>query len=547
MEFLVAVDEHEQPEQGERDPSGVRLILVLVVDQCAAEYIDRFAPLFSGGLEQLLSSGTSFTEAHHFHAITSTAVGHATLATGGFPCRHGIIGNNWYDKETGERVYAVEDEEDDRSPRLMLIPAVGDWFKSANPRSRIFSASSKDRAAILMGGHDADGAFWYQDEDGSFHSSDYYYPDGEPPWVEAFNSRRLLDRHFGEAWEPLPLSPDQLAAAKIGETDFGPLHSGFPHVFGISALAPERWFYTGASESPWGDELLALFGQRIIETEELGQDDDTDILLLSFSALDWVGHDYGPHSREVLDTMLRLDQYLEGLLQVVDQHIGLDHTLVAFTGDHGVAPVPEYRRQQGEPASRLTAAGVLCFQQAKQQMNQRFGEEDWFLPGPFLNPAAVEASGVSRDELEHTAADILSACPSVEQVWTRGDLLNLTAPDDSTFPLFHNNFHEQRSPDFMVRFTPFHDLTRGSVTTHGTPYRYDTHVPLILFGPGVPAGRVHTRVNSVDLAPTLAELAGIPAPPEIDGRSLVAELQDVRVVLDEEELAVAEPIRNEAP
>lgn len=529
-------------EQPELDPGGVRLILVLVADQCTADYLERFGPLFNGGLDLLRKNGTSFTEAHHFHAATSTAVGHATLATGCFPRNHGIIANDWYEKETGERIYAVADEETDRSPHLMLTPAIGDWLKTANPRSKVFAASGKDRAAILMGGKDADGAFWFQKKDGTFRTSDYYYPDDEPSWVELFNDQRLIDRHFGEAWAPLPLSSEQLAAATIEDTDFGPLHPVFPRVFGAASPAAERWFYEGALSSPWGDEFLGLFGQQLIEAEKLGLDGSPDILMLSFSALDWVGHDYGPNGREVLDTMLRLDQYLAKLLEFIDQHVGLKHTLVAFTGDHGVAPVPEYRQKHGEPGSRLTAAGVLCFQQTGDQLDQRYGDQDWFLPGPFLNPVAIDVSGVPREELERTVCDILAACPSVDHVWSRGDLIKGTVSDNPSFTMFHNGYHEDRSPDFLVRFEAYHNLTRGSATTHGTSHRYDTHVPLILFGPGVPAGRVHNRVNSVDLVPTLAELAGIPTPAEIDGRSLVPELQDVRVVLDEEDLAAAVPV-----
>jgi predicted AlkP superfamily pyrophosphatase or phosphodiesterase len=528
--------------QAELDPDGVRLILVLVADQCVAEYLDRFAPLYHGGLEMLRRKGASFTAAHHFHSTTSTAVGHATLATGCFPGRHGIIANDWYEKDTGKLVYAVDDEEYDYSPRLMLCHALGDWLKAAGSNSKVFAASAKDRAAITMGGHHADGAFWNNRKTGRFRSSDYYYPDGEPAWVDEFNDQRFLHRHFGEAWEALPVGPEALEAAGISNTDFGPLHPGFPHVFGVPSPAPERWFFEGIVESPWGDELLARFGRRLIEAEELGMDGSPDLLFLSFSALDWVGHDYGPNSREVLDSMMRLDQYLSGLFDFIDETIGLEHTLITFTGDHGVAPVPEYRQEIGQPGSRLTAESVLCFQQAGRQLDLRFGDQDWFLPGPFLNPVAVERSGVPREELESAVAEILSDCPSVDRVWTRSDLLSGSFPDDPVFSLFRNNFSEARSPDFLFQFEEYHDLTRGAATTHGTPYPYDTHVPLILFGPGIPAGRVHERVNSVDLAPTLAALAGIPIPEEIDGRSLVPDLENVRVVLDEVELLALESV-----
>jgi len=518
---------------------AVRLILVLVVDQCTAEYIDRFAPLFDGGIHQLRKQGLSFTEAHHFHSVTATAVGHATLATGCFPSRHGIVGNSWYDRESGERIYSAEDDEHLRSPHLMLSPAIGDWLKAAATKGRVYAASAKDRAAITMGGKKADGAFWYDSGTGRYESSSYYYPEDEPGWLVSFNDRGHANEYFGQAWEPLPLSPDQLSAAGIADTDFGPLHPRFPRVFGTATPAAERYFFEGLADSPFGDELLARFGRQIIEAEELGADGTPDILCLSFSALDWVGHDFGPNSRAVLDTMLRLDGYLGELFDFIDGTVGLDHTLIAFTGDHGVAPVPEFRQEQKQPGSRLTAQGVLCFQEAAQRMDEQFGEQDWFLPGPFLNPTAVETSGKEPAEMELAAARILAECPSVQRVWTRSELQGDAVSDDPAFQLFRNSHHVDRSPDFLVQYEPFHTMTRGSATTHGTPHRYDTHVPLILLGPGIPAGVIHDRVNSVDLVPTLAELAGIPLPGEIDGRSLVPVLSDVRVVLEEEEVAAA--------
>jgi hypothetical protein len=427
----------------------------------------------------------------------------------------------------------------------MLSPALGDWLKAADGTSKVFSASGKDRAAILMGGREADGVFWYEAKTGAFTSSDYYYPDGEPSWVETFNDQQHLARHFGEAWEPLPLTPEQLEAAGVANTDLGPLQPQFPHVFGIASPAPGRYFFEGASYSPWGDELLALFARRIIEAEELGADQHPDLLILSFSALDWIGHDHGPNSREVLDTMLRLDQYLGRLLAFIDDRVGLEQTVIGVCSDHGVAPVPEYLEARGEPGSRLAAADVLCFHQADRMMDQQFGDQDWFLPGPFLNPTAVEASGIPRSELERAVAAILSQCPSVDRVWTREDLLEVTHPNDPAFHFFRNGYHPVRSPDFLMQFEPFLNTTRTSATTHGTPHRYDTHVPLILFGPGIPAGRVHNRVNSVDLAPTLAELAGIPIPATIDGRSLVLELENVRMVLAEQEVTALKPVVQE--
>lgn len=526
----------------ELEPGAIRLVVVMVVDQCAADYLDRFAPLFVGGIDRLRRKGVSFVEAHHEHAVTATAVGHATLSTGCFPSRHGIVGNDWYDRETGERIYATGDEDFDASPRNMLAPALGDWLKAANPASKVFAASGKDRAAIMMGGLEADGAFWYHKKTGTYRSSDYFYTDGEPAWVEEFNDRKLLHRHFGEAWEPLSVSPRQLDEAGIEPLDFGPLHTGFPHVFGTASPAPERWFYEGSAASPWNDELLALFARRLIEAEDLGMDGAPDLLLLSFSALDWVGHDYGPNGREVLDTMMRLDRCLGDFIGFLDDRVGLDHTLLVFTGDHGVAPVTEHLQTHGQSAARASDTDVLCFHQADRLLDERYGEQDWFRPGPFLNPAAIDAGGVTREELEQTTATILSECPGVERIWTRDNLLAGGFEDEPQYTLFLNNYMEGRSPDFMVQFEETYNRTRHSATTHGSAHRHDTHVPLILLGPGLPAGQVHGRVATADLAPTLAAIVGFEPPQSIDGRSLVPDLADVRMMLDEEEVVALEPV-----
>jgi len=524
------------------DPDGIRLVVVMVVDQCAAEYLDRFAPLFVGGIDRLRRQGVSFVEAHHEHAITATAVGHATLSTGCFPSRHGIVGNDWYDQETGDRIYAVDDEAFDKSPRNMLSPALGDWLKAANPNSKVFAASGKDRAAIMMGGLEADGAFWYHKKTGTYRTSDYFYAEGEPEWVDGFNHRKLLHRHFGEAWQPLSVSPLQLEEAGIEDIDFGPLHTGFPHVFGVTSPAPERWFYEDSAASPWNDELLALFARRLIEAEDLGMDGAPDLLMLSFSALDWVGHDYGPNSREVLDTLMRLDRQLGDFFSFLDDRVGLDHTLLVFTGDHGVAPVTEYLQARGQTAARASDTDVLCFHQAERLLDERYGEQDWFRPGPFLDQAAVDASGVSREELEQTTAAILTECPGVERIWTRNDLLSGDFDDEPLFTLYRNNYLDGRSPEFMVQFEETFNRTRWSATTHGSAHRHDTHVPLILLAPSLPAGQVYGRVATADMAPTIAAIVGFAPPDALDGRSLVPDLDDVRMMLDEQEVVALEPV-----
>ena len=312
-----------------------RLMLFLVIDQFSQEYLVRMRQVLSGGFGYLLDNGVVFTNAHQNHANTVTSAGHATLATGSYPRRSGIIGNGWYDRETGEEIYSVEDEQHHRSPSNLLVTTIGDWLKDMDPHSKIFAACGKDRSAILTGGHQADGAFW--DSDGNWETSSYY---SEPDWLDVFNDRKWPDQFFGKLWEPLPVEDDVLKELSIVTLDEGIYQRSFPYAFGSKSLLPNSDFYDALKSSPFSDMYLAELAKTIIVEEELGTDEHPDFLGLAFSAVDSVGHDFGPHSREVLDTILRLDQTLADLLKFVDQLIGLDNVVISLSSAHGVVPIP---------------------------------------------------------------------------------------------------------------------------------------------------------------------------------------------------------------
>ena len=488
-----------------------RLLLVVVVDQFRGDYLERFDALWTGGVRRLLDEGVVFTEAHHRHSATLTATGHASLITGCHPRRHGIIANYWDDVLAGQRVYSVDDVQHEVSPARLLVPALGDWLKERSPRSRVFAASGKDRAAVLLGGHRADAAFWFDDETGRWRSSDYY-AGAKAAWVDDFNDLRLADLQLGEAWRPLPVDPEQLAATGVESLDLGPLRPGFPHVYGGLTVGPGERFYWGLYGKPWLDEHLTRFAERMIVEEGLGGDGWTDLLALSFSALDAAGHNFGPDSPQVLDVLLRFDQRLGELLEFVDRRIGLDDVVVALTSDHGVAPMPELGRSGG---GRLTAETVLCFQQANARLVERFGEARWLLAGPFINPEAIAERGVERRLVEDEAVRLLEACPGVDRVWRRAELEGEAAP---AARLAANSHHAERSPDLAIEFEPFFQPT-WSAATHGSPHRYDTHVPLVLWVPGRQPRSDAAPADTVDLAPTLAALAGLP-PADVDGVDL---------------------------
>jgi predicted AlkP superfamily pyrophosphatase or phosphodiesterase len=494
----------------------VRLILLLVVDQLGAEQLERIAPLLTGGLHRLLDEGVSFSEAQHAHALTETAPGHATLASGRHPRHHGIVSNSWVEPGGRKKTYSVDDAEHDESPRSLRTSTLGDWVKESNADSKVFAASRKDRAAILLGGRGADGAFWYDDETGYFETSGYY---GEPPpgWLLEFNARNLIDAYYGKAWEPLPLDQEALREAAIEPMDFGILRSGFPHLYGALQPAPSESFYYHLIDSPWLDDYLVQFAKHLIAAEGLGGDSATDVLGLSFSALDSVGHDYGPDSREYLDVVLRLDRGLDALLEFIDERVGLQRVVIGFSADHGVVQLPEIRQRRGLAGARVGPEDLACVQGVGSRMAERYGVEPWLLPGSYLNPAAVEQKDRPRRGLELETARLLEQCPAVERVWVRSDLEAAQAEQGSEQWLFANSFFPQRSPDFLIRFQEQFVPSVSLTTTHGSSYRYDTWVPLVFWADGLEAAVVDTPVRSVDFAPTLAALAGITAPSDLDG------------------------------
>ena len=497
---------------------GPRLVLLLVVDQFSANELERIGPYFTGGFRTLLDRGVSFTQAYHAHAATETAPGHATLATGCFPRHHGIVSNRWIEEGSLVSQYAIDDDLFDESPRELERATLGDWIKASYPESKVFAASGKDRAAILMGGMEADGAFWYDEEIGGYETSEYYT---EPDWLDSFNAKKLLNSRFGQTWEALPLAPEVIEELQLRKLDFGPLLQELPISPGRPRPAPDESFYTAIRDSPWWDEYLAQFARFLIEAEGLGTDGYPDLLALSFSAADYVGHDHGPNSREYVDLLLRLDRTLGELLDFIDERMGLENTIIAMSSDHGVVPVPEVRHDQGLDGRRVGSETVVCLQQVGQQLAKKYGVDSWLVPGPRLAPGLIELTGRPRVELEEETAGLLEQCPGVEAIWTGSELLSGVDESEHVRWLYANSYYPERSPDFLIQFEEYFMSSVSLVTSHGSPYSYDTHVPFVVLAPGLEPENLDIPVRTVDLAPTLANLAGIPIPDEVDGWAVI--------------------------
>jgi arylsulfatase A-like enzyme len=508
-------------------PAGTpRLAVLIVVDQLGQEQLERAAPLLTGGLARLRATGASFTDAHHAHAGTSTGPGHATLATGAHPARHGVVANDWYDRGRGEWVYCAEDPERGlMSPVQLRVPALGDRLKQRWPRSRVFAASGKDRSAVLLGGRRADGAFWF--DDGEFVTGDYYFPRGAPEWLEEFNERQWPRRLLGRAWEPLPVAPEAAAAAGVVEADYGAFGGGLPRALGGFSPAADGGFRYAFAHSPFLDEHLGELARALIAAERLGADAYPDLLALSFSALDLVGHQWGPNSPEALDVVLRVDRTLGELLALLDREVGEGAVVVALSSDHGVAPLPELAAALGVPGRRAGREDVLCLQRADLELERRFGAGvDWLDGDFYLDAAELAERDLDPDEVAADAAALVERCPAVARAWTHAELrAESSGRDGGAYrEAFRRSFDPERSPDLLIEVEPYHLPLTNFQTTHGSPHPYDTHVPLIFAGPGVPAAAIAGRVATVDLAPTLAALLGLPPPEGIDGSSLLPRL-----------------------
>lgn len=490
---------------------AVRLVLLVAVDQFRADYLTRFGPP-RAGFRTLMTRGAMFTNAYLEHGITVTAVGHSTMLSGATPAVSGIIDNAWYERATKSNVESVTDTEArivggdgaagvGVSPRRLLVPTLGDQLKLSSPAApgtpqapRVIGISLKDRSAILPAGHAADGAYFFRG--GRFVTSTFYRQ-ALPPWVEAVNDLRIPDTYAGKKWE------------YEGGTRAYPAEAG-------SSLN------TMAAAGPVGNELVLAMAKAALEHEQLGQRGVTDVLTVSFSSNDSVGHTYGPESPEVRDITHQADRQVQQLLDEVDRRVGLAHVLVAFTADHGVAPLPESAAALRIPGGRFKPQAVL--DAVEGALDAKYGAATWverlLLPHVYLDHALLADKGVDLAEARRVAAAAAERVPHVARVYTRDAILNGSNTADHISTLVTRGYHRDRSGDLHVVLEP-HWTTAAIGTSHGTVYGYDAHIPLILMGPGVEPGVYPGRVALNDLAPTLATLLGIEPPSGSQGRPLV--------------------------
>jgi predicted AlkP superfamily pyrophosphatase or phosphodiesterase len=512
-----------------------QLLVMVVIDglpmRQVTGYRDQLAP---DGFARFLDRGRWFANAHYGHGHTVTAAGHAVMLSGAHPQRTGIISNEWRDPASGDPVYNTGDASyqyldnptaplSGTSPRNLKVETLGDVLRTRSPQSKVIGISGKDRGAILPAGHKGT-AYMYMTETGKFTSSTYYMP-ALPQWVTAFNAAKPADAFFQKTWAPL--LPEAAYARSVPDGQAWQVASGngnrLPAVIGDKMDAPGARFYGNLLASPFGDELTLAFARAAVTNEQLGQRGVQDLLSVSLSSHDYINHAFGPESRLSHDHLLHLDRHLQAFFRFLDQTVGAGNYVLALTADHGFTDTPEWAASQGRDAGRFNNAPALAA--VNGALAARFGVDKlargFSAAGLLLNEKLAAERGLDLAAVQAVARDELLKLPGVSAVFTREQLLG----DDKSTPYLEGmrkSFDPARAAQLQIVLKPHWIFSyRPGGSTHGSPYEYDTHVPLLFWGPGyVGQGEMQARAEVADLAPTLAAVAGLPAPAQAQGRDL---------------------------
>jgi Type I phosphodiesterase / nucleotide pyrophosphatase len=522
----------------ERPPQPPKLVVLIVFDQMRGDYAARWENLYDkDGFGRLLHEGAWFQNCHYPYAFTLTGPGHASLVTGCPPCKHGIIANEWYDRTLRQPIGAVAttkyrevsllaqplSKPGGAGPDRRRLLSVGDSLKTAKPRAKVVALSIKDRSAILLAALRSTACYWFSTALGLFVTSTYYR-DTPHDWVEAFNRERPADRYFGKDW--IRLRPDLEVPYSGFEGTGYSQGQKFPHPTTGGLDKPGKKFYDAVTNSPDGNELLFQLARRAIDAEQLGQRDTCDLLCLSFSSNDLVGHCWGPDSPEVLDITLRSDLMMKELLAHLDARVGKDRYVVVVTADHGVGPIPEKAAKDGKNAGRISPN--LFKGEAKEFLQATFAEGRESLPWieafeagyVYLNQAVLKELDLPASRVEQTLAEWLSRQPGIQAAYPRWRLAQGPLTGDALGESVRLSFHPDCSGDVAVVEKPYH-MTTGPITspkqntyrtTHGTPHAYDTYVPLLVYGNIIRPGVHAERVSPLSAAAIVARALGVPPP-----------------------------------
>jgi len=524
-----------------QDFAPPRLAVVVAVDQLRPDYLVTFREHFGeNGFARFLDGGAWFTDARHQHGVTITCPGHAVMLTGSLAETNGIVANDWWNLAEGRTEYCARDDDsplvgitgEGRSPKNLIGSTVGDELVLATAgRARVITVSGKDRAAIMLGGHLADAAYFFED---TLAVSSRYYMEELPDWVRRFNESGAITQYFGATWDRiLPES----AYAHLGSDDqpgerLKPGYDrSFPHVVNGGEATPGEDFVEALEYSPFQNEVVLAFAKEIVRNEGLGDDEIPDILGIGLSANDRVGHAFGPESHEVLDVTVRTDRLLADLFAFLDEEVGLENVVVVLTADHGVQPMPETMARINPASGAMRLPSSTLRAAAEAAMEGAFGAPPlgrWVAfkgsSNIYLNPDALAAAEVPVEVAAALVEEALERVPGIREAWTGARLEELREAGSETPMVL--SYHPGRSGQVAYQTDPWVvEQAEEDGTTHGTPWAYDQSVPILWYGSGIAAGVYPGEAFVTDIAPTLSHLLGVPRPSGARGRVLTEALR----------------------
>ena len=512
-----------------------KLVVGVVVDQMRYDYLTRFWDLYTDrGFKRLINQGFNCKNNHYNYVPTYTAPGHASIFTGTSPQVHGIIANNWYDKQEKKKVYCVDDNTvnglgttlaaGQMSPKRLETTSIADQNRLHTQfRGKSIGIAIKDRGAILPAGHSANAAYWFLGgEEGKWISSSYYMNE-LPNWVQNFNANEPAKKYLNTWNTLLPIAQYTQSGSDANAYEFGfkgKENADFP--YNLAKLAPENGGYDILKATPFGNSLTLDFALAAIENEALGKDQDTDFLTLSFSSPDYIGHNFGVNAKEIQDNYLRLDLEIVKLLEYLDTHIGKGEYTLFLTADHGAIHVPNYLKDQKIPAGYVSSSDL------KKRLKNYLGEahanvnliENISNNQLFLNHELIQEKNIDALALAEDIKAFLLAQPEISRVFTRSEI-EMNAATEKTKLLVQNGFHQKRSGDLVFGFLPNYISYPEKGSTHGTGFNYDTHAPLLFYGKGIRKGSSFNKTYITDIAPTIAALLGIANPNGTTGEVIV--------------------------
>lgn len=501
-----------------------KLVVGIVVDQMRWDYLYRYYDRYAanGGFKRMLNQGFTCDNTQITYTPTYTGCGHSSIYTGSVPAINGIAGNYWWDSEKMRAVYCTEDKTVNtvgststagkQSPRNMLTTTICDELRIAtNFKSKVIGIALKDRGGILAAGHSANAAYWYDNTAGSWITSTYYMNE-LPKWVTDFNDQKLVDKYYGQGWNLLYPAASYTQSTSDQKPYETTTLGGNSFPYDLKKYAGKD--YTKISTTPMGNTLTAEFAKASIVAEQLGKDNITDFLAISFSSPDYIGHSYGPNSPESEDGFLRLDKELGSLLDFLDNKVGKGQYTVFLSADHGVANIPEYMQENKLPGGRIFMNEVT--KQMNKQLNEKYKisnivvyDDNYQLA---LNHPALDSAQLDTKKIINWVVDYLGKDSAIARVFPLEELNEVPLPA-TLRKMLNNGYYKKRSGDIQFILKPnYIDAWSNTGTTHGLWNPYDTHIPLLWYGWGIKPGKTNRETYMSDIAPTIAALLHIQAP-----------------------------------